>query len=137
MVTRLYFCKDCGHEFETVQPMHEELLKVCFECNGTLAQDLTGIHTSVKQYKTLGALAEKNAKDLGRYGREKKEKELRDEMRELKKVDREKMAQYGIKPFETENDSNIKIKGPPKSVLDKLERGDDKGVKDYIFKGKT
>ncbi len=36
MPTYVYKCKDCGHEFETVQRMSEDPLKVCPECKGKI-----------------------------------------------------------------------------------------------------
>lgn len=36
MPTYVYKCKDCGHQFETVQRMSEDPLKVCPECKGEI-----------------------------------------------------------------------------------------------------
>lgn len=134
MVTRLYFCKDCGYEFETVQPMHEELLKTCSECKGELAQDLCGVHLGIKLYNTVGSLAEKNARDLGTYGRQKRELELQQEQDSYKERKKQVLAERGFTVPEKPKDSLIK--DPPKSVMTKIAKNDKKGIKDYIMTGK-
>jgi len=40
MPTYVYECKDCGHQFETVQKMTEEPLKECPKCKGKVARVL-------------------------------------------------------------------------------------------------
>ena len=137
MVTRLYFCKDCDHEFETVQPMHEDLLKVCPECEGVLVQDLCGVHLGIKQYNTVGSVAEKNARDLGHYGRQKREKEIKEEQEGFSKRRKEVLAKHGLASPETKTNGNVKITDPPKAVKEKIAQNDVKAVKDYIMTGKV
>ncbi|MDZ7675643.1 MAG: FmdB family zinc ribbon protein [Acidimicrobiales bacterium] len=36
MPTYQYKCKECGHEFETVQSFHDDALTTCPECSGAL-----------------------------------------------------------------------------------------------------
>ena len=137
MVTRLYFCKDCGHEYETVQPMMEELHKICPECQGSLSQDLGGFYASIKQYNTVGSYAEKNARDLGHYGREEKERQLAEENKMYIKERNRQIEGAGIKLFETDEKEAAKIGQAPPKVIQKMERGDKKGVEKYIYTGET
>jgi hypothetical protein len=117
--------------------MHEDLLTVCPECEGTLAQDLCGVHLGIKLYNTVGSVAEKNTKELGHYGREDKELQLQKEQEQFNVRKREVLAQHGIHTPEVKSNSKIKIKEPPKSVLKKIAKNDKKGIKDYVMKGKT
>lgn len=137
MVNRLYFCKDCGYEYETVQPMHEDLHTVCPKCNGKLAQDLTGVFTSIKQYNTVGSLAERNASALGHYGRELKEKQLKEESANAFNAKKERLKAHGIKPFEVDHDKAIQIGQAPPKVIEKMTNGDLKGVEKYVFTGES
>ena len=65
-----YACKECKEEFETSHSIKEPLRKSCPFCN------LDGLWVVLdappviinKEVKTIGQLAEKNAKELGRYG---------------------------------------------------------------------
>ena len=38
MPTYVYRCKDCGHEFETIQKMSDDPLKTCPECEGAISR---------------------------------------------------------------------------------------------------
>ena len=135
MVTRLYFCKNCEHEFETVQPMDEKLLKKCPKCKkNKLIQDLSGnFHGSVIQYNTVGSLAEKNTKELGHYGRQAKEKEILDKEEAIKKQREEKIIAAGLKPITRKaRKPNL----PPDNVLLSINRGDNEAIKRYIYEGR-
>lgn len=73
MPNREYICDKCDYSYETWQPLHEELHKKCPKCKKkSLYQNLVGITGRVKEPKTLGQLAEQNAKKLGKYGLEAK-----------------------------------------------------------------
>lgn len=84
MVTRGYICDACEHTFEVQQPLHEEKLKKCPQCEReTLYQDLRGQYHAIREVKTLGQLAERNTKKLGRYGLDSKVEQER--QKKLKK----------------------------------------------------
>lgn len=135
MVTRLYFCKDCGYEYEVVQPMMEELHKICPKCNGSLFQDLTGVHTSIKSYNTVGSLAEKNTRELGHYGREEKERQLAQENKQFSEERKRQLANQGIKLFETDAKKAFEIGQAPPKVIQKMESGDKKAIEKYVYTG--
>lgn len=43
MPTYQYACKDCGHQFETVQSFSDASLTVCPECGGTLRKQFGAV----------------------------------------------------------------------------------------------
>lgn len=135
MVTRLYYCKNCEHEFETVQPMHEELKTKCPKCKkNKLIQDLSGsFHGSVIQYNTVGSLAEKNTKELGTYGRQAKEKEILDKDEEIKTIRENKLREAGINPGKR---TSKKLDLPPSNVLLSINKGDKEAIRRYIYEGR-
>lgn len=138
MINRYYFCKNCDHEFETVQPMNEKLKKKCPKCKkNKLAQDLSGnFNFSIKTYSTIISVAEKNTKELGTYGREAKEQAFKQKEENIKKQRREKLEQMGYSVPEVKK-SPYEIPDAPKEVKQKIKKGDSKGIKDYILKGKV
>lgn len=135
MVTRLYYCKNCEHEFETVQPMHEELKTKCPKCKkNKLIQDLSGsFHGAVIHYNTVGSLAEKNTKELGTYGRQAKEKEVLDKEESIKINRENKLREAGLKPVERKKIPNNL---PPKNVLLHINNGNTEAIKKYIYEGR-
>jgi len=135
MVTRLYYCKNCEHEFETVQPMNEELKTKCPKCKKQkLIQDLSGsFHGSVIQYNTVGSIAEKNTRELGTYGRQAKEKAILDKEESIKVNRENKLREAGIEPIKR---SNKKLDLPPDKVLLSMDRGDQQAIQRYIYEGK-
>lgn len=70
-VRRYYICDNdkCNHSFDVSQAYNDDRLKKCPKCKGhSLYQDLTGMHVSViREATTIGQLAEKNTKKMGRY----------------------------------------------------------------------
>lgn len=109
MVTRLYFCKNCDHEFETVQPMHEKLKRKCPQCGKLkLEQDLSGgFEPTIKKYNTVGSIAEKNTKNLGIYGREDREKQIHDKDKKMIAERKRKIENAGYKNYEPKKSSNF------------------------------
>ena len=132
MVTRLYFCKNCSHEFETVQPMSEKLKKRCPKCKkNKLIQDLSGgYYGSVKTYNTLVSLAEKNTKELGIYGRQAKEQSIHDKEESIRKQREDKLIAAGMKP------TSGKKNPIPKDVMKRVISGDKNSIQKYIIEGK-
>lgn len=135
MVTRLYYCKACKHEFETSQPMHEELKTKCPKCKKKkLIQDLSGsFHGSVIQYNTVASIAEKNSRDLGTYGREAKEQEIIEKEKSIKKNRADIIRAKGLNPVETRGRKPSPL---PDHVLLSMNRGDEKAVERYIYEGR-
>lgn len=48
MPTYQYKCKECGHEFETVQSFHDDALTTCPECTGALKKVYGNVGISFK-----------------------------------------------------------------------------------------
>jgi putative FmdB family regulatory protein len=69
-----YKCSNCPEDFETFHSIKEPIRTVCGICkNQTLQVVLDGAPVIInKEIKTIGQLAESNAKKLGRYGLEEK-----------------------------------------------------------------
>ena len=107
MRTYHYMCSECKEEFEQFHSIKEPLKKQCPFCElEGLSVVLDGPPVIInKEVKTLGQLAEKNAKALGRYGLEDKmakdgtvdKLNKRQERQDLKKISNltpEKKAKY-------------------------------------------
>lgn len=136
MVTRVYFCKNCDHEFETVQPMHEKLKKKCPKCKkNKLAQDLTGTYIStVVESSNLYSLAEKNTKNMGSYERQAKEKSIKDYDKNIRKAKEKKLSQHNIKTYKPQN-SDLKMAPPPEHIKKAIASNDQEKINKYILKG--
>jgi putative FmdB family regulatory protein len=94
VVNRGYICDSCDYTFEVQQSMHEQILKKCPQCERlTLYQDLRGQYHAMVNTVTLGQLAEKNTKKMGRYEFQAKEEGLRQE--KLKK-NQDKLRRNGV-----------------------------------------
>lgn len=136
MVTRAYYCKNCNYEFETVQPMNETLKKKCPECKkNQLSQDLSGgtYTAEVKNYSTLGSIAEKNTKEMGLYERQEKEQAIKDKDQSMMQERNRKLEDLGykVKTSDSKNKNSL-----PKHVIDRINSGDKQGVQRYIFEGR-
>jgi len=69
-----YRCENCGNDFEIRLSIKEDKLKTCESC-GEDALDIIidgPFELAVKEVKTLGQLAEKNAKSMGKEQLQKK-----------------------------------------------------------------
>jgi len=42
MPTYDYICKECSHEFELFQGIHDDAVKICPECNGIVRRIISG-----------------------------------------------------------------------------------------------
>jgi hypothetical protein len=69
-----YRCTHCKDEYETFHSIKEPIRTTCENCkNQTLQVVLDGAPVIInKEIKTIGQLAESNAKKLGKYGLEEK-----------------------------------------------------------------
>lgn len=74
MPQRYYICDNCDYKFDIRQGFNDPTLKKCPVCKkNKLYQDLTGMYGFVVQdAKTIGQLAERNRKKMGRYELENK-----------------------------------------------------------------
>ena len=131
MPLRYYECSKCDHTFSVFQSLHAKLKKRCPKCKGKIYQDLTGISTSVKQYNTVGSVAERNTKELGTYGRDAKEQELQQENEKLRKKKDSILENRGIKTIK-----GNKTSGVTEKAVKLVESGDKKAIKRYIMTGK-
>lgn len=67
MVNRYYICDSCEHSFVVKQEMHAPLKKKCPKCGKrSLYQDLSGQHFFVAGEPTVGKIADRNAKKMGK-----------------------------------------------------------------------
>lgn len=133
LVNRGYFCKACEHEFDMYQAMNDPLKKKCPKCNkNKLVQDLSGgtLHGSVKQYTTLGSIAEQNSKKLGTYGVQAKEEEVKKSQEEIINIRNKKLIDAGFKLPEKRETPAI-----PQKVTDLVKSGNQDAIKKYIMKG--
>lgn len=91
-----YRCNYCEHEYETFHSIKEDIRTTCEICkNRTLQVVLDGAPVIInKEIKTIGQLAEANAKKMGRYALEErmaqdkvKEKiQSQEKMKEARKI---------------------------------------------------
>lgn len=88
-----YKCSSCPNDFETFHSIKEPLWKVCPSCkNETLSVVLDGAPDIMnKEIKTIGQLAEANAKAMGK---EQLQKRMEQDGSLKKMQDQEKMAEY-------------------------------------------
>jgi putative FmdB family regulatory protein len=74
MIEYEYECDNCSHSFSIRQSIKDDALSICPECNeSTLYRVFHAPYVSVKgDVKTIGQLADKNTKNMGRYELEEK-----------------------------------------------------------------
>lgn len=107
MPTYHYACSECKEEFEVFHSIKESLRKDCPFCEKAgLSVVLDGPPVIInKEIKTIGQLAEKNAKELGRYGLQErmaadgsldriKKREKREELQKISKLDADKQRKF-------------------------------------------
>ena len=104
-IRRIYFCTDelCNYSYEIYQNLSDGIDRICPSCNKeSLFQDLTGVHGSTSDPKTVGSLAERNASKMGKAGIERAEYEREKKIETEKKKNREKIlkANPGAKIIE-------------------------------------
>ena len=103
-----YKCEDCAVEFEAAHSIKEPLWKTCPDCKKeslSVVLDSPPTIMNVGEVKTIGQLAEKNAKQMGRYGLQErmavdgtaekiKQKEKMQEARKLASLSPENKVKY-------------------------------------------
>jgi putative FmdB family regulatory protein len=107
MPTYHYACSECKEEFEIFHSIKESLRKICPFCEKaglSVVLDEPPVIIN-KEVKTIGQLAEKNARELGRYGLQEKmeadgtferikQREKRDEIKKVAKLNPEQKKRY-------------------------------------------
>lgn len=146
MPERHYFCNDesCGHTYEVFQSISEGIDRVCPVCNKeTLFQDLSGIYGGVKEIKTVGQLADHNAKKFGSEYIAKLESERAAEEKARRIAQKERIERIvpGAKvPLADKPAADSQIPKLPKdvkkSIYNKTGEERQKRVKKYIMEGK-
>jgi putative FmdB family regulatory protein len=85
MPTYDYRCDNCSHELNDIyQSFSEEAISQCPEC-GKISMNRViygGLATFVKNVNTVGQLADKNWKSMGRYKRSEIEQQTKDKKQE-------------------------------------------------------
>lgn len=107
MPVRYYICDNCDHQFNVTQKFEDKTLKKCPQCKKLkLYQDLTGMYAFVvKEPTTIGQLADRNTKKMGKYELENKMKEdgipeairareKRQKINKLSKMNEKQKAKY-------------------------------------------
>jgi hypothetical protein len=102
-------CKSYSVEYWYVSEYDDKIKKSkCHQCKSKKihrAYDLDNVHTTVKEIKTIGQLAEANTKKLGKYGLEEKmlqdkkivnkeQQEKRDRIRKINKMTPEQKQKW-------------------------------------------
>lgn len=94
-----YECKDCLFTEEVIQSIKDSPLKCCPSCKNESYRRVISIdytpHCSVKNYNTIGSLADKNWKKMGQYEKDKKLKESNIEKIKETKEYNKKMNKIG------------------------------------------
>lgn len=107
MPTYHYACNECKEEFEVFHSIKEPLRKICPFCEKaglSVVLDEPPVIIN-KEIKTIGQLAEKNARELGKYGLQErmaqdgtleriKKKEKEKELRKIANLPQDKVTRY-------------------------------------------
>lgn len=133
MITYEYLCDDCGNNFEIEQSIKDKPINLCDNCNSTSIHRV--IHCTTvfvdQGVKTLGQLAERNTKKMGKY-------ELQDRREFHKKSEElarhEASIEAARKLGSTPIDRRGK-KGISKESVDKISKMSPNEVKRYINEG--
>lgn len=77
LIIRHYICDNCGYVLKKEQDRDDpKRYKKCPQCKkNALYQDLSGVYVGVREVKTVGQIAERNTKKLGKYGLQAKEEQ--------------------------------------------------------------
>lgn len=107
MPTYDYACSECKEEFEVFHSIKEPLRKICPFCEkaGLSVVFNKAPVIIIKEIKTIGQLAEKNAKELGQYGLQEKmntdgtldrikKREKREEIQKISKLSPERQKKF-------------------------------------------
>ena len=133
-----YECDNCEYYFEVIQGYTEKRKKKCPSCRkAKLRQVFCAPHIQDGTPKTLGTLAERNRREMGKYKLEKLEKEQTDN-ENAKKLEHLKKAGV-VNENATELPSTKTWYNPKGENLNKkLNKviGDKKKTKKYIEEGK-
>jgi hypothetical protein len=140
MIRRVYFCTDesCGYTYEIYQSLSDGIDRICPSCKQeTLFQDLTNVHGSTSDAKTVGMLAEKNAAKFGKHTIERLEYEREQKIQKDKEENRRRIleANPGAKIVEKTNEKpwyGELPKDVKKDILTSKGKDRQKKVEKYI-----
>ena len=129
-----YECRNCKHNFDIKQSIHDDSLKECPKCKGELFRVINVPHVHIYgEPTTIGHLAESNTKKLGKYELQSKEKQQKEAKKQAKI---ELMKQKGSLPQDaTELPDKKTWYNPEGKDLDKLSNMNDKQTEKYIMEG--
>lgn len=137
IVRRVFICDNCDYSFEEYMDRDEKLKVKCPSCKkNKLYQDLSGVYVGVSNVTTIGQLAEKNTKSMGRYELENKYRQMEIKEKEEKKKREDKIrAIGGVIP-----EYKSPIPETPKNVRQSIEsqsgENRQKRIEKYIMEGK-
>ena len=133
MITYEYLCPDCGNNFEIEQSIKDKPINICDKCNSTSIHRV--IHCATvfvdQGAKTLGQVAERNTKKMGKYElQEKRENHKRSEELARHEASMEAAKKTGLKHLDRRGKSGIS-----KETVDKISQMNPEQVKKYIHEG--
>lgn len=134
MPTYVYECPDCG-QFEEYQSIKDDPIQKCPDCNSEINRVIQPTLFAVKgDIKTLGQLAENNAKKHGKLWQEKQIYEQEQLMRKIKNDRLDEMEKAGKKV--TRPDFDKKPEEISKRAKEVVKSGDAKQIEKYVMEGK-
>lgn len=123
-----YKCDNCEHEFEIVQGYEEKRKKKCPQCKKNGLRQVFCSPYIAGEIKSLGSIAEKNTREMGRYALEDK---YRKDATEKNAVKLESLKAMGVvKESATELPKDQKVYEKLKNVIKSPEK-----TKKYIETG--
>jgi hypothetical protein len=132
--------KKCAHEYDTSHSIKAEPHKTCPKCKKETLERVIygGCHVSVKSVTTVGQLAERNTKKMGRYGRDKAEKKRMEQLEKstVSEPMKEAIRKSGGKLHTKEEKSKLPWyweKKNRKETSEKINKMTPKQKRDYIF----
>lgn len=137
MITYHYRCTLCQNEFEIQQSIKEDPLQQCHCCNQYRLERVihTGLHVSVRsEPKTVGQIADRNTKKMGKYEIEDKNKKYKDEEKAARQKLREHAESLGASVPDRPDEKPVPFYG--KSDHDKINRMTEKQKTKFILEGK-
>lgn len=136
MPNRHYLCHSCDFEVEIYQSIKDDILYECPKCSGKLYQNLENIHVSiVGEVKTIGQLAEKNTKKLGKTANEIRLGMEHDAKVQQSRENAKLMSEKTGKTFVSKYDKEPAIKPLDKDTRNKILNADAKKIEKFIVEG--
>lgn len=138
-----YECQECEFQFTVEQKMTARTLRKCPEC-GKVALErviLSAPYAFVRQDPTtVGQLAERNTKKMGREAVEMTERNRAARDDEVRRQNRESLQKRLPKGYEllgSSKDAADPNARPPEKVQEAVKSGNQKAVDNYILTGES